>query len=41
MFEIAQLLHNIISWNNYKVEVGTIMSSKTQVEDLVKEREQI
>ena len=38
MFEIS---HNVNSWNKYKVEMGTIMSSKTQVESLIKERENI
>ena len=41
MFEISQLLHNVNSWNRYKVEIGTIMSSKMQVKDLIRERENI
>ena len=41
MFEISQLLHNVNSWNKYKVEMGMIMSSKMQVESLIKERENI
>ena len=41
VFEIAQLLHSIDTWNKYKVEIGTLMSSKKQIIDMVREREQV
>ena len=41
VFEAAQLLHSIITWNRYKVEIGTLMSTKTQIVEMVKEREQV
>ena len=41
VFEIAQLLHSIDTWNKYRVEVGTLMSSKEQIVDMVREREQV
>ena len=41
VFEIAQLLHSIDTWNKYRVEIGTFMSSKEQIVDMVWEREQV
>ena len=41
VFEIAQLLHSIDTWNKYRVEIGTLMSSKEQIVDMVWEREQV
>ena len=41
VFEVVQLLHSITTWNRYKVEVGTLMSTKTQIVEMVKEREQV
>ena len=41
VFEIAQLLHSIDTWNKYKVEIGTLMFSKKQIIDMVREREQV
>ena len=41
VFKIAQLLHSIDTWNKYRVEVGTLMSSKEQILDMVWEREQV
>ena len=41
VFEIAQLLHSIDTWNKYRVEIGTLMSSKEQIVDMDWEREQV
>ena len=41
VFEIAQLLHSIDTWNKYRVEIRTLMSSKEQIVDMVQEREQV
>ena len=41
VFEAAQLLHSITVWNKYKVEIGTLMSSKAQIIEMVWEREQV
>ena len=41
VFEIAQLLHSIDTWNKYRVEIGTLMSSKEQIVDMVREKEQV
>ena len=41
VFEIAQLLHSIDTWNKYRVEIGTLMSLKEQIVDMVQEREQV
>ena len=41
VFEITHLLHSIDLWDRYKVEIGTLMSSKMQIVDMVHEREQV
>ena len=41
VFKIAQLLHSIDTWKKYRVEIGTLMSSKEQIVDMVREREQV
>ena len=39
VFEIVQLLHSIDTWNKYRVEIGTLMSSKEQIVDMVREKQ--
>ena len=41
MYEIARALSTVNSWDKYKVEIGTLMSTKTQIVGMVQEREQV
>ena len=41
MFEVAQLMHSLTTWDQYKIEMGTVISSKSQIVDMVRERERI
>ena len=41
MFEVAQLLHNMATWDKYNIEMGTLMSTKPQIVRLVRDREQV
>ena len=41
LYEAAQLLHSLASWDQYKIEIGTIISSKPQIVDMVRERERV
>ena len=41
LYEAAQLLHSLASWDQYKIEIGTIISSKPQIIDMVRERERV
>ena len=41
LYEAAQLFHSLASWDQYKIEIGTIISSKPQIIDIVRERERV
>ena len=41
IFEVAQLLHNVATWDKYNIEVGTLMSTKPQIVRLVRDKEQV
>ena len=39
VFEAAQQMYNLATWDQYKIEISTLMSTKNQIVGLVRERE--
>ena len=39
VFEAAQQLYDVATWDQYKIEISTLMSTKNQIVGLVRERE--
>ena len=39
LWEVSSLMHNLRSWDKYKIEVACLMSTKSQLTIMVKDRE--
>ena len=41
MYKVAKAMSTVNTWDKYKVEMGTLMSTKSQIVGMVQEREQV
>ena len=41
MYEVAKAMFTVNTWDKYKVEMGTLMSTRSQIVGMVQEREQV